>query len=55
MPSSLVSLALLLSPAFDPPSEVVGLTGAAVELEVAAGAATALKAALALSDAFGIG
>ena len=59
MPSSLTSLALLLSPAFEPPNEVVGLTGArlAVELEVelAAGAATALSPLLALSEALGIG
>jgi len=58
-PSSLTSLALLLSPAFEPLNEVVGLTGArfAVELEVelAAGAATALSPLLALSEALGIG
>jgi hypothetical protein len=58
MPSSLVPLALLLSPAFDPPNEVVGLAGAglavAVELvvELAAGAVTALRPALALSGDF---
>jgi len=59
MPSSLAALALLLSPpAFDPPNEVVGLTGAVVELEVelAAGAATVLRPVLALSgDFMGLG
>ena len=63
MPSSLAALALLLSPpAFDPPNEVVGLTGAVVELEVEleveldAGAATVLRPVLALSgDVMGLG
>ena len=58
MPSSLASLALLLSPAFEPLNEVVGLAGprlgAAVELEVelAAGAATTLRPVFALSGEF---
>ena len=59
MPSSLAALALLLSlPAFDPPNEVVGLTGAVVELEgeLAAGAVTVLRPVFALSGVFiGVG